>query len=813
MDLLSLLTCKRRGDSQPARSRTWSEDQPVKETKAQQVFRAFLNAGGDERIVINPKTGLNKYKVPLEVMPGAIHRSSATANAITPELKKMGEDIVADLLQKFESTSEKEVFRSHLLRIREELRKVWNIDIDTSISFVSSGTDAEILPLTLAVLRAARVREEDEDEAEVLSVLTAAGETGGNTKMAALGKVCGSIPPMKSVKSVRNLRGDDLDPQDEPLSKQVLGAKLGDNIFPGCRVVTAREVPIRDDITGELITPGEMDAKIENIVKQASASGRYSAIVVHMVIGSKTGHCVPSVTCFQRLASTYPQVIPVVDACQMRGLKALSIRRFIKLGFIVICTGSKFYGGPPFSGVVLFPQKFSQEMEQLLSASAACRSCIDNSLLSGYFCGATISDDLANLRMLLRSRPNFGLLLRWEMALQNIQKYQDIAESTREEIIQQWVTGVRKLIRESPTHVELLDKPSDESIADDEDLKNVVFGIGLPRTGTHSLAEALKILGFRGLNRCVLTKSTVQHVPRSQNVVGKFSLDNSHFRDYQQLFEDNPGAKFILTTRDAEPYKQSIERWDEKNQDRDVVADIPKDSDAFINEVTTFFVHKRAAHQLLIIDVFKMQDAELWSKLMNFVYNEGDEKPFDCVEEDYQFPRAVVQVSGALVQNAEVEKQTADVHTSANDAELLPGQVNTVIPIVLKKKKAPGMTPKAKAKGDIYERLILDELVRVHELMARDCTQFSPPIKNVTEEEKEVLSTRCFIAQPVSLNWSSWSRGAYVGVLRIVLGAVAITEAVNQGWGAADLLQKDRIILKKMEILLDNWPDTVDWEV
>ena len=89
------------------------------------------------------------------------------------------------------------------------------------------------------------------------------------------------------------------------------------------RFVTAREVPIRDDITGELITPGEMDAKIENIVKQACASGRYSSIVVHMVIGTKTGHCVPSVTCFQRLAAEYPQVIPVVDACQMRGLKAL----------------------------------------------------------------------------------------------------------------------------------------------------------------------------------------------------------------------------------------------------------------------------------------------------------------------------------------------------------------------------------------------------------------------------------------------------------------------------------------------------------
>ena len=39
---------------------------------------------------------------------------------------------------------------------------------------------------------------------------------------------------------------------------------------------------------------------------------------------------------------------------------------------------------------------------------------------------------------------------------------------------------------------------------------------------------------------------------------------------------------------------------------------------------------------------------------------------------------------------------------------------------------------------------------------------------------EEVLSRRCFIAQPVSLNWAQWSRKAYLGVLRLALGPLLL---------------------------------------
>jgi len=587
--------------------------------------------------------------------------------------------------------------------------------------------------------------------------------------------------------------------------------KKGDNVFPLFGSINSIDVPLRDEITGALVTPGVMDDKVTHIVTTACSSGQYKSVLLHMVIACKTGHCVPSVNCVQKLMAQFPEVIPVVDACQMRGLTALSVRRLIKLGFIVMCTGSKFYGGPPFSGAVIFPKKYSEELKDHLTKSVACRSCISNSLLSTYMCGTTVSNNWPELRALLPDSPNFGLALRWYMALRNIRNYQNIPETKRENIIMSWVTGVRSLIRGNTSGcVELLEKTADESIADGEEVKNQVYGIGLPRTGTHSIAEAMKLLGMCGMNRCMLTLSRVKHVaPEGQRVLGEFEVDNSLFRTYQKIFFENPQAKFILTTRDAEAYRESVDRWNEKNKERDDVSDIPESTSVFESDVTEFFVHQRAAHRLLVVDVFKMPDDELWTKLLDFVSPvsiHGVDR-FNPINAGVPFPRAVVQVAGNLTHgnDSKVLKTSGD-GTSANDLELLTGQVNTIIPITLKKRVL-------NKKGCRLERLHLEELKRLHLLLALDCSDFMPPIPDLAASEKMVLAKRCFIAQPVSLNLTTWGRAAYLGVLRFSLGAVSIVDAVTKQQGADELLEQDRVVLLKLDVLLQNWVTTMQWNV
>ncbi len=89
---------------------------------------------------------------------------------------------------------------------------------------------------------------------------------------------------------------------------------------------------------------------------------------------------------------------------------------------------------------------------------------------------------------------------------------------------------------------------------------NKIFNIGLPRTGTTSLNQALTILGFTSI-----------HNPkkfRKQALEGRYhfaddewhALTNFGERFYPQLDQAYPNSKFILTVRDETDWLRSWER-------------------------------------------------------------------------------------------------------------------------------------------------------------------------------------------------------------------------------------------------------------
>ncbi len=100
--------------------------------------------------------------------------------------------------------------------------------------------------------------------------------------------------------------------------------------------------------------------------------------------------------------------------------------------------------------------------------------------------------------------------------------------------------------------------------------KQKVFGIGFHKTGTTSLALALKILGYHcnrglddlrriwGLEKCVrlLVNNDLQPY---LNYIKDFdaSLDNPWYLIYKELDLAFPGSKFILTKRDPEKWLAS----------------------------------------------------------------------------------------------------------------------------------------------------------------------------------------------------------------------------------------------------------------
>lgn len=92
-----------------------------------------------------------------------------------------------------------------------------------------------------------------------------------------------------------------------------------------------------------------------------------------------------------------------------------------------------------------------------------------------------------------------------------------------------------------------------------------VFGVGLSRTGTRSLSDALSLLGYRaghykeGL--ATLRLEDGQLVPDFEEVDQWDALTDipvtAIFRELDAYY---PGAKFILTVREREPWLSSLER-------------------------------------------------------------------------------------------------------------------------------------------------------------------------------------------------------------------------------------------------------------
>ncbi len=80
--------------------------------------------------------------------------------------------------------------------------------------------------------------------------------------------------------------------------------------------------------------------------------------------------------------------------------------------------------------------------------------------------------------------------------------------------------------------------------------KNKVFGIGLSKTVTKSLAKALEILGYKAM-----------HYPDSLDWIDKYdaATDIPVASSYKELDKKYPNAKFILTVRDLKSWFRSMD--------------------------------------------------------------------------------------------------------------------------------------------------------------------------------------------------------------------------------------------------------------
>jgi hypothetical protein len=314
-------------------------------------FIPALFSDGDTRTATDPLTGLNKYLCPPMPAPDLTCVSSCTASPIS----------VQGFDRAFEAFSN--ITQAPSPRQRADRLAVLTDQIETRILRyfgVSTLAQAFLLPSgTDALLAAAMLFAAERPATAMTAILPAAAETGTGVPMAAACRLfdgAGSGTPLTDC--------------------------------PGKTV----EIPLRS-ANGSPRSADEV-----NDAFAAATTAAADSAVVYLTHGTKTGLIAP--------VAPPDGADVIVDACQAR-IGPHTVEAYLKRGWPVVVTGSKFFGGPAFSGAVLSPRARLPRAR----ISAVARNMLPPTL---------------------RAPPGLGTILRWAAALATMDAIEQTATSIAE---------------------------------------------------------------------------------------------------------------------------------------------------------------------------------------------------------------------------------------------------------------------------------------------------------------------------------------------------------------------------------------------
>jgi len=178
----------------------------------------------------------------------------------------------------------------------------------------------------------------------------------------------------------------------------------------GLERVSLVDIPVRC-AKGLAHDSATMAARIGAEIAAARAMGRRA--LVHVVHGSKTGLILPELPEIEALLAEHgDRVSLVVDACQAR-ITSEALHAYLERGAIVFLTGSKFMGGPPFSGFALVPPQAASRAQPLPEGFAR------------IFCRAEWPEGWPG-RERLADEDNRGLWLRLEASIFELERFQQL---------------------------------------------------------------------------------------------------------------------------------------------------------------------------------------------------------------------------------------------------------------------------------------------------------------------------------------------------------------------------------------------------
>ena len=372
----------------------------------------LLAQGGDGRLQIDAATGLNPYGCRSAPRPEALHFSSSTASSVSERGWRR-----ANLVRERLATAGE--YAGLVEENRAELKRLLRLDgTGADVVFAPSGTDAALLAVAVA---------RTELRAPLVSLITAADETGSGARHAASGRHFATSSAL----------GRAVVP-GEPIAGVADGIELS-------------AVPLRET-DGGLVPPTELDRRVLARVAQAVATG--SSVLLHAMDHSKLGHRCPSEACLAGIERSFgARVRIVVDACQGR-LARERIRSHLQRGRMVLITGSKFFSGPPLSGALLLPHELVRCMER---AAALPPGLADYSVESDWPQGWRAP------QASLTPHENVGQLIRWSAALEEMSAWFAVPGAARRAALAEFASSVpgaaASVAAVEPLQPPLLDDP------------------------------------------------------------------------------------------------------------------------------------------------------------------------------------------------------------------------------------------------------------------------------------------------------------------------------------------------------------------
>ena len=364
----------------------------------------LLVSGGDARILLDPRHGMNKYGC--QPVPDAtlLAFGSSTASIISEAGYAAADRLRRRLLVEVGREPHAASHARELNRVRAELLRLCDVsDLPgLEVAFAASGTDLHLISAQLASHGASM---------PTLVVMIDAAETGSGVPAALAGRHFSSR------------------------------TALGESVIEGSAIAgdgttEVISVPIRLP-DGTPRPAADIDADFEALVTKAAAIGR--RVLLILVDLSKTGMIAPSPALVAALHRRMPDTLDVlVDACQFR-IASPALRAYLEHGWMVALTGSKFLTGPTFSGALLIPAPIALRLRGKPFPNALKAYCC-RADWSPHWTAAGSLDQVAN----------FGLLLRWEAALEELRAFRAIPDAEIASFLQAFAHAVQHRLRGDP---------------------------------------------------------------------------------------------------------------------------------------------------------------------------------------------------------------------------------------------------------------------------------------------------------------------------------------------------------------------------